>query len=252
MPPLFGALWSLFGLLKPFQRLRLAWQFLVLALVLSVLATGWWVAFYMRLSAYRHKTQNEHLRLMALDAKCQRDKDMRLLMPKECEAARHEAAHDFDSVTWWFIWETSFVCGGTSCWDVVFGSDSSTITLSLRVAVVGVILGTALLLINAIRRCLFESDKKFRTFAVHQWGSRFHEAERMPVYHSAVPADAHHAEDEESEDHGGGAGVGRGYYYPVPSSAPLLLSSAAAPNEGLHVQQRSTATRSPARVAVYQ
>jgi hypothetical protein len=251
MPPILGALWSLFGLLRPFQRLRLAWQFLVVVLVLSLLGTGWWVAFYMRLSAHRHKTQNEHLRLMALDAKCQRDKDMRLLMPKECEAARHEAAHDFDSVTWWFIWETSFVCGGTSCWDVVFGSDSSTITLSLRLAVVGVILATALLVINALRRCLFESDKKIRTFAARQWVDRFHDADRMPVYHSGVPVAEYHdqgggGEEDETEDQGRGGGVG--YPYPPSSSGPLLLS-ATLPMEASQVQQRG---RSSARIAVYQ
>jgi hypothetical protein len=179
MPPLLAALWNLFGILKPFQRLRLVWQFAVVVLVFFLLTVGWWVAFYMRLSAYKHKQEKDHLRLVALNMKCQKDKDTRLLTPKQCDEARTEAAHDFHSTSWWIVWDQSYICGALSCWDTIFGSDSSVITLSTRLAIVGVIIATSILLVNAINRCVNLADRKLRGIETHKWETRLHDADRM-------------------------------------------------------------------------
>ena len=202
---------TLVRVLRYFVHLNVSRQLLALVVMVACLMGVWSYGLKLRRDAIRDSLGMEYATQLSAAASCRASAKVMNDFHDACVRAINATRLPLDDHAGRIAWENSYVCGGSSCFDVLFGSDASMLGVSMRFLFIAVIAAIATLVVSAAQKCLSGFDQyaknKSRTYYDHDtYVYQKHPAgstmsrnpKSKPGYDSAAPV---HIEEIAYEEH---------------------------------------------------
>lgn len=162
---------TLVRVLRYFMHLTVSRQLIALVVMVVCLMGGWMYGLKLRRDAIRDAIGMEYATQLSAAASCRASAKVMNDFHDACVRAINATRLPLDDHAGRIAWEKSYLCGGSSCFDVLFGSDASMLGVSMRFLLFAVIAAIATLVVSAAQKCLSGFDKyaknKSRTYYDH-------------------------------------------------------------------------------------
>jgi hypothetical protein len=156
-----------------FVQLPMRTKIMITGAFLLTFATLWLGAFGLRVWSSHYALEADYLESMDVVIECNRTKSER----RWCLEARRNTTHSLFTKAVHDAWNKTYLCGGSPCIDIVFGTDSTFMGVVFRAALVGLTFTVVIVLVAFLKKSLVAIDRYFKNNATSQYSAY----EKLPL-----------------------------------------------------------------------